>query len=253
TFIDATFALVISLSLKIILNKRSKKFSNEIYNLESILIIFLSFIIVYFSIDLLISAVKITEPEELPVNLAIVTWVSGLLTFFIYLIERRYSWIEIVKTDIVHSKLDIISEILSGFVIIISNSALILIATFLIVIFLIFDVIKEVKEAIYAIIGVKVDSPLRDEIIEVLRSRGINVLNATFRRLGSFLSVNLVIALPSDSSIAKAYEIKKNVKRIIYNNFDNIVAIDFVFVPIKKSKVVSYGKSIKPLLSHTDA
>jgi len=238
TFIDAAFALIVSVSLKIIINKRIKRISNEIYNIESLLILFASFIIVYFSIDLLANSIRNLELEEIPYTLALIPWISGILTLIIYLVERKYKWIGIVRTDMIHSKLDMMSEILTGVVIIVSNPFLTTIATFLIVSFLLVDVIKEVKEALYSIIGITVNSPLKEKVIKILLSRGFSVLDVKFRRLGSFMVVSVVIALPSDIALARAYRIKKEVKRILYR-LENIVIVEVTLVPSRKMKLES--------------
>lgn len=229
-FIDATSAILFSLLLNIIY-RRSNKFPWGLYNLESIAVLFVTIFIVilsFYYIDLIISDIT----YEVPAWLSIIVYSSGILTFVIFILQRRYSWISLVKSDLTHTKLDLFMEIISGSAVIINDYYLTLAVVFAIIGFILADAIRQFKEAIYSLIGVNYNAPFKDRIKVILESLGINLKSIYVRKLGSFYMVHVVISLPPDCKLSNVYKIRKTVKRII-NSFENVAIVDVKVVPEK--------------------
>ncbi|MFP3217711.1 cation transporter [Acidianus sp.] len=243
-FIDATSAILFSLLLNIIY-RRSNKFPWGLYNLESIAILFVTIFIVILSINyinLIINDVN----YEVPAWLSLIIYSSSVLTLVVFILEKRYSWISLVKTDLTHSKLDLFMEIVSGFAIIINEYYLTLVVVFTIIGFILADAIRQFKEAIYSLIGINCDAPFKDRIKIILESLGINLKNIYVRKLGSFYMVYVVISLPPDYKLSNVYKIRKTVKRIV-NSFENVAMVEIRVVPekIKKHKLLITNDATK--------
>ncbi|WP_373468107.1 cation transporter [Acidianus infernus] len=236
-FIDATSAILFSLLLNIIY-RRSNKFPWGLYNLESIAVLFVTIFIVILSINYINNLIISDVNYEVPAWLSSIVYSSSVLTFVVFILEKRYSWISLVKTDLTHSKLDLSMEIVSGFAIIINEYYLTLTVVFTIIGFILADAIRQFKEAIYSLIGVNCDAPFKDRIKTILESLGINIKSIYVRKLGSFYMVYVVISLPPDCKLSNVYKIRKTVKRIV-NSFENVAMIEVRVVPekIKKHKL----------------
>ncbi|WP_054846570.1 hypothetical protein [Sulfuracidifex tepidarius] len=170
------------------------------------------------------------------------------MTLVIYFSERKYSWIGLVRADMAHSKFDVLTEVASGFAIILDNSLVTLIMILVIVGFVILDTARELKEAVMSLIGATLDSPIRDVAIEKMRKSGINVLSASIRKVGSFYSISVVIGLPSNTTLKEAYRIRKKAYRII-NSIDNIALVEVKIIPLRSLKVKE-KKSILRQMKH---
>ncbi|WP_168364242.1 cation transporter [Metallosphaera hakonensis] len=101
---DATVAILLSLVLRV-LNRRSRKFPWGLYNAESLVLMFTSILIAYYSLQALIGSVN-SEPE-VPKWTSIITSVGALISLGTYLTERKYNWLQLARSDIAHSKLDV--------------------------------------------------------------------------------------------------------------------------------------------------
>ncbi|AWR96542.1 cation transporter [Acidianus sulfidivorans JP7] len=240
-FIDATSAILFSILLGVI-NKRSNKFPWGLYNLESISILFASMFIVYLVINYIKSALY-SPLDSGPEWLSLIIYSSSLLSILIYKMEKKYSWINLVKTDMAHSKLDTFIEIFSGSAIIINNSYLTLSIVLIISGFVLFDTIRQFKEAIYSLIGFNYDSPIRERLRIMLESFGLNVKNIYVRKIGSFYSLYVIIGLDPKVTLAESYKIRKIIKRI-GKTFDGVVNVEVKVIP-EKSKKVKYSNNIR--------
>ncbi|BDC18323.1 cation transporter [Acidianus sp. HS-5] len=243
-FIDATSAILFSLLLNIIY-RRSNKFPWGLYNLESISILFVTIFIVILSMYY----INITIYDinyKVPTWLSLIIYSSSVLTLAVLIFERRYSWISLVRTDLTHSKLDLIMEIISGFAIIINEYYLTLAMVITIIGFILADAIRQFKEAIYSLIGVNYDAPFKERIKIILESLSINLKNVYVRKLGSFYMVYVVVSLPPDCKLSDVYRIRKTVKRVV-NSFENVVMVEIKVVPekIKKRSLISTNNATK--------
>ncbi len=243
-FIDSTSAILFSLLLKIIY-RRSNKFPWGLYNLESISILLVTIFIVILSIYYINITIYDID-YEVPAWLSLIIYSSSVLTLAVLVFERRYSWISLVKTDLTHSKLDLVMEIISGFAIIINEYYLTLAMVITIIGFILADTVRQFKEAIYSLIGVNCDAPFKERIKIILESLGINLKNVYVRRLGSFYMVYVVVSLPPDCKLSNVYKIRKTVKRIV-NSFENVAMVEIKVVPekIKKHQLVSTNNATK--------
>lgn len=228
-FIDATSAILFSVLLKIIYRK-SKRFPWGLYNLESLAILMSSAIIVFLSMTYLFQGLNASY--NVPDWLASIIWGSSIITLIVYYLERKYRWIEIVRTDLVHSKLDIFMEIIGGIAILSQNFYFNLAVIISIIGFILADTIRQVKEAILSLIGASCDCPIKDRIHTILKGFGINVSNVYVRRLGSFFMVYVVVTMPSRTELRKVYRIRKKISRIVYS-FDSVALVDVKIVPQK--------------------
>ncbi|WP_157042967.1 cation transporter [Sulfuracidifex metallicus] len=221
-----------------IVYKRSKRFPYGKYNLESLGILLASIIVLFLSLDLIISVVKGTGGSQIPGWLAIFTWLPAIATFFIFLAERKYSWISLVRSDIAHSKLDISTELVSGFMLLLNNYFATLGIVLVIVGFVTLDTARELKEAVLSLMGASIDTPLRKQVVDKVKKLNVKVLSASIRKVGSFYSVSLVIGLPSSMTLKEAYKIRKKVYKIV-NSLDNIANVEIKIVPLRRSVFLS--------------
>ncbi|EZQ01824.1 cation transporter [Candidatus Acidianus copahuensis] len=243
-FIDASSALLFSILLKIIY-RRTHKFPWGLYNLESLAILGISTIIAVFSINFVFSTIK-NVSLDIPSWLSILTMSSGFVTIIVYIIERKFSWISLVKADMSHSKVDFGMELAGTIGIVVDYYWLTVSITVAIVAFIMIDTIRQVKEAIYSIIGVNCNCPVKDRIYTILTSYGFHIKNIYTRKLGSFLMIYIVVGLPSNVKLRDAYKVRKTIKRIV-NSFDGVAIVDIKIVPEKhkyreKESVIDVSK-----------
>jgi len=227
-FVDASTSLLFSITLKVAY-KRNKKYW-ALYNLENLGVLISSAIILFLVIDYIRGVAEISV--KVPYWLSIITWISALITLSIYYFEREYNWISVVKSDMIHSKLDFAMEIISGFAIVSENFLFNLIIILSIVSFIVVDTFRELKEAIMSLIGANYNGSLKDEISKALKKANINVLKIYVRRLGSFYMVYLIIGLPSNVTLRKAYRVRKKASKIAYS-FDPVISVEVKIVPQK--------------------
>jgi divalent metal cation (Fe/Co/Zn/Cd) transporter len=232
---DVTSAILFSLLFRIIYRK-SRRFSYGIYNLESIAVLFTSLIILYLAIDLLINTIyynKNNESLQTPLLAVSIIWISVIVTLIILIFETRYSWISLVKVDIIHSKFDIFTEIISSIAVMSSSYFINLITTLIILTLLFFDIFREIREAFLAIIGAPYNSPIKYKMIKELTNKGLNVMDIKLKRLGSFDSVKAIIGMNPQIPISEAYKIRKLVKRTL-TKFENVALVEVDIIPTKK-------------------
>ncbi len=246
-FIDTFSAFFYSIVLRIIYRK-SKRFPLGKYNLESLGILLASIVVLFLSLNLIIDAIRENQ-SSINSWFALLTWIPAVVTFSIYIAERKYSWIGLVRADIAHSKFDVLTEIASGFAIILDNSLVTLLMILVIVGFVILDTARELKEAIMSLIGATLDSPIRDTVIEKMRKVGINALSTSVRKVGSFYSISVVIGLPSNTTLKEAYRIRKKAYRII-NSIDNIALVEIKVIPLRNLKAKGKRKSTLSQIKH---
>lgn len=248
-FIDATSAVLFSVLLSIVY-KKSSKFPWGLYNLESIAILFATLFIVYLALDYLTTEINDINVSQ-PAWLSVIVYVVAVIFVIIYAIERKYSWIELVKSDLAHIKLDVSMEILSGIAIIISNYYLTLTVIVAMITFIIIDAARQFKEAIYSLVGVNYDSPIKDRMKAILTSLGYDVKNIYVRKIGSFYTLYVIIGLDPSITLKEIYKIRKTIKRI-GSTFDSVVSIDVRVVPSKskKQRLISSINELKAFISN---
>ncbi|ACP34200.1 cation diffusion facilitator family transporter [Sulfolobus islandicus Y.G.57.14] len=239
TLIDFLISLLFYFTL-VKINTRSRRFPWGLYNLESLVILATSIFIVYLSANLILSMFDSSITFSISPWYSIILFASSIYSLALYFVERRYAEIQIVKNDMVHSFLDSIAEVVSGITLIVQNMVLIDVVTLAILTFTLSDVIREIKDSILSILGASIDSPMKFQLINELRSKNIPIINLYLKRCGSFYAVYAYIGLPKDITLEKAYKIKRKTKRII-KKYDNIACIDVILVPlteIKKKKIL---------------
>lgn len=248
-FIDATSVILFSILLNIIY-KRSKKFPWGLYNLESISILFVTIFIVYLAISYLTTEIRDVNIKQ-PTWLSIIVYISSIIFLIVYSIERRYSWISLVKSDLTHAKLDISMEIFSGTTIIVNNYYLTLIVIISMIGFILFDAIRQFKEAIYSLIGVNYNSPIKERIKIILESLGFDIKSIYLRKIGSFYTLYVIIGSDPSLTLGEIYKMRKIVKRI-GGSFDGIVNVEVKVVPekSKKPKTIKNINVLKASLSN---
>ncbi|EWG07514.1 MAG: cation diffusion facilitator family transporter [Candidatus Aramenus sulfurataquae] len=228
-FLDAFGALLYSILLKIVY-RRTKRFPWGLYNLESLAILMTSGVIVFLSIDYLSTVVKANY--EVPAWLSVFAWASSGITLIAYLIERSYSWIGVVRTDLLHSKLDFVMEIISGIAIISENYYFNISVIVVIILFILVDTAREVKESILSLVGASCECPIKERIYEILKGFNIDVSKVYVRRLGSFFMVYVIVRMPENAELRKAYRVRKKVNRLVYS-FDSVAMVEVKIVPKK--------------------
>ncbi|WP_338603904.1 cation transporter [Sulfolobus tengchongensis] len=223
------------------INTKSKRFPWGLYNLESLVVLTASIFVAYLSVNLVVDMFKAPTISDIPIWYSIILFVSSAYSFMIYVIERRYRYISVVRNDMNHSLLDSATEIISGIGLIVQSSLFTNLITIGIVLFTFSDIINQLKDTILSILGASYDSPLKFKLLNELRAKNISVVNLYLRKLGSFYAVYAYIALPKDITLGKAYRIKKKAKRII-SKYDNIVLVDIKLIPLaekKKKKILN--------------
>lgn len=239
TLIDFLMSFIFYFTL-IKINTRSKRFPWGLYNLESLVVLTASIFIVYLSTNLILSMFDNAITLSISPWYSIILFVSSIYSLTLFLIERRYVEIQIVKNDMIHSLLDGVTEVVSGVTLILQNTVLMDTVTLLILAFTLSDVVREIKDSIVSILGASIDSPMKFQLINELRSKNIPIINLYLKKCGSFYAVYTYIGLPKDISLEKAYKIKRKTKRII-KKYDNIAYVDVILVPlteIKKKKIL---------------
>ncbi len=234
-FIDSSSAFFYSIVLKTIY-KRSRRFPAGKYNLESIGILVASIIVLFLSLNLLVNVYRSSIASYSSPWFATLTWISGLATLVIFVMEKRYNWIGLVRADMSHSKLDISIEVVSGFAIILNQHFITLTVVLVIVGFVIFDTARELKEAVMSLVGASLESPIKEAVLKKAMEMGVNVLSTSVRRVGSFYAVSLIIGLPSDMTLREAYSVRKRVYKAI-NSIDSIAIIEIKTVPLSNLKL----------------
>jgi divalent metal cation (Fe/Co/Zn/Cd) transporter len=232
-FIDSSTAFLFSVLLKVIY-RRTKRFPLGLYNLESLAMLMVSALILLLSVSVLLQS--FSREASTPSWLSSLAWAGGLVTLGIYLLERRYNWLQLVRADMLHSKLDVVLEVLSGVGIIVGNYFLTIAIVTTIVGFILVDTAREVKEAILSLVGANCNSPLAERIETILSSYGFNVARVYVRRLGSFYMIHVIVRMPSETPLSKVYKEKKKAERIV-QTFDGVAVIDVRAVPTKVDRL----------------
>ncbi|AWR98915.1 hypothetical protein [Metallosphaera hakonensis] len=101
-----------------------------------------------------------------------------------------------------------------------------------IVVLIMMDVIKVLKDAVLSLIGASCNCELSDRIRIVLEGFNIDVRKIYIRRVGSFYSVYVIVGIPSLTPLIEAYRIRKRIRRIV-KTFDSVVMVDIKMVPKK--------------------
>lgn len=228
-FLDAFSALLYSILLKVVY-RRTRRFPWGLYNLESLAILMSSGVIVFLSVNYISTVIKANY--HVPAWLSLFAWISSGVTLIAFLMERSYGWISVVRTDLLHSKLDFIMEVVSGLAIISENYYFNVSVIIGIILFILVDTAREVKEAILSLVGASCDCPVKERIYEILKGFNIDVSKVYVRRIGSFFMVYVIVRLPEDTELRKAYKIRKKVSRIVYS-FDSVAMVEVRIVPKK--------------------
>lgn len=227
--VDAITILLVALFLRVV-HKRSKRFPMGLYNLENLIVIGSSLLILYYSVDALIQS--LSSKSSVPIWASGLTIANALITGSIYIAERKYSWLLLVKNDIAHAKLDIMMEGVSSAGLVIDNYYVSLGIVIAIVAFILKESLKTMKEAILSLVGANCESEFGERVEAMLRGFGIDVRKVYVRRLGSFYSIYIIFGVPSFTPIIEVYKIKKKIQRIV-STLDNVVMTDIRTVPIK--------------------
>lgn len=227
--VDSLTAFLFSVLLKVVYRK-TKRFPLGLYNLESLSVLMISALVLFLSTSVLVNSFD--QHSVVPLWLSSLAWASGVVTFGIYLAERRYDWLQIVRGDMLHSKLDVILEALSGIGIVLSNYFLTVTIVAVLVGFIVSDTVREVKEAILSLVGANCNCPFVERIETILVSYGFDVARVFVRKLGSFYMVHVIIRMPSDTPLSRAYREKKKAERIV-RTFDGVALVDVRVVPTR--------------------
>ncbi|ABL88072.1 cation diffusion facilitator family transporter [Pyrobaculum islandicum DSM 4184] len=241
-FIDAAIAYVSGFGLYYA-SKRGRSFPWEIYRLESLLTLLSAFVVLGFYTYMLVTSIRF-DSEPTPLWMTTLLLIGGALTYLMYLWERRnYDMLklEILRADALHAKIDAALSIASTIAVVISNMFHLIVAEVIAIIviygYVIYELARLSKEAMYGILGALYRDPvLEEKIREILIELG-KPLVVKIRRAGSFLVVYSLVAVSSDMTVGKLHMLRTRAIKAISRTHPLIVHVDVKIVPRRYKRI----------------
>ncbi|ACB40357.1 cation diffusion facilitator family transporter [Pyrobaculum neutrophilum] len=235
-FMDSAIAYVSGFGLYYA-SRRGRSFPWEIYRLESLLTLLSAFAVLGFYTYLLATSVRLSG-EPTPLWMTTLLLAGGGLTYLMYLWERHnYNTLrlEIIKADALHAKIDTALSAASAAAVVVSNLLHLTVAevaaVFVIYGYVLYELVKLSKEAMYGILGALYKDPdLEEKIKEGLAELGRPVI-VKIRRAGSFLVVYALVAVSPDMTVGRLHALRTRAIRAISKMHPLIVHVDIKIVP----------------------
>lgn len=246
--VDTTLE-VISMIMFYIISKVYKRIRWNIFALESFTILSISLMIFVLYLVLLINTIysyteTSFEPTTLNPYLALVTSVGGILTFMIFIIERRaYQKLrtDILRIDYIHAIMDIAVAIVASLGIVLTAYTRSFVIELTIVLFVLFVAIQTlvnlVKEAIKSILGFEADPQLKLKLISKLselNNENVRIGEVELRKMGTFYVVRINVYLDPRTTIREAHRLRRIINIMCREVLELIYHVDIIFYPRKR-------------------
>ena len=188
------------------------------------------------------------DGEPTPLWMTLLLLAGGVLTYVMYLWERRNYHklkLEILRADALHAKIDTALSLASAVAVVLSNYFHLLIAevaaVFVIYGYVLYEFTRLAKDAAYGTLGALYKDPaLEDKIREAVAELG-RPIDVKIRRAGSFLVVYSLVAVSPDMTVGRLHVLRTKAIKTISKLHPLIVHVDIKFVPRRKE----YKRPIK--------
>lgn len=228
TLFDSVMAALYAVILKVAY-RRSRSFPWGLYNAEGIATILVSIFVMYLVGSAFVGS--LSERYAPPAWTSWVIWASAAMSITIAVLEVRYARLMIVKSDVMHASVDAAIDLAAGGVIAAADASLMPVITGSMLVVVLYAALSTSLTAIKALLGAEVHGVgLRTTIERGLRAMSIRPLRIYVARAGSFYLVQVIIPLPPETTLAKAYGVKKKVAGFILS-LDGVLTADVRVVP----------------------
>jgi len=248
-WITDTALELVSMITFYIISKASRKIKWNIFALEALLVLIISVILFSFYLFMLIDTIKSYaessyEPTTTNPFLALVTMFSGLLTFVMYIIERRaYQRLrtEILKVDTKHALIDLAIAIVASIGIVLTAYSRSFVIELTIVMLILYAALQSLidlsKEAVKSMLGFEVDPNLKLRLISKLSEinrEDIKIGEVELRKMGTFYVAKVNVYLDPKITIGEAHRLRKLINVLSKDVSELIHHVDVLFYPMKK-------------------
>jgi len=225
---DSVTALLYAILIKVAYT-RSKKYTWRLYNVESMATILVSIFVVYLTGSALLESLH--GGPVMPTWTSRLIWVNAAMSAAVATLEARYARLLLVRSDVLHASVDAAVDLIAGGVVVGAYFRLTPLIMAVIFIVTLYNAVSNSLVAVESLLGLEVHaSDLRKSVEAGLRSAGIRPLRVYVARAGSFYLVQAIIALPPETTLAKAYRVKKRAAKII-SSMDSVLIADVRVVP----------------------
>lgn len=225
---DSVMALLYAILIKVAYT-RSKKYTWRLYNVESMATILVSIFVVYLTGSALLESLH--GGPVMPTWTSWLIWVDGAMSAAVATLEARYARLLLVRSDVLHASVDAAVDLIAGGVVVGAYFRLTPLIMAVIFTVTLYNAVSNSLVAAESLLGLEVHaSDLRKSVEAGLRSAGIRPLRVYVARAGSFYLVQAIIALPPETTLAKAYRVKKRAAKII-SSMDSVLIADVRVVP----------------------
>ncbi|ADL18444.1 Cation diffusion facilitator family transporter precursor [Acidilobus saccharovorans 345-15] len=225
---DSLLAVLYAVLLKVAY-RRSRSFPWGLYNAEGIVTILVSIFVVYLVASAF--ADSLAGPQVMPSWTSWILWASAALSASVAIAEVRYMRLLIVKSDLMHASVDTALDLVAGGVISTAYFSLTPVVLGAMMLVVLYNAAESSWTSLQSLLGAEVfGTGLREAIGRGIAAMGLRPLRIYVARAGSFYLVQAIIALPPETTLARAYRIKKRVSRLIAS-FDGVAIADVRVVP----------------------
>lgn len=240
---------IISMTTFYIISKVYKRIRWNVFALESLMILIVILTVFSFYIILLINTINfytetLFEPTTSNPFLALVTTTGGILTFLIYIIERRaYLKLktEVLKVDMTHAIADMIIAAATSLGIILTTLTKNYIIELTVVLLVLFAAIQTlinlVKDSLKSILGFEVDSHLKIMLMSRLSRLDrdkVRIGDVELKKMGTFYVAKIEVYLDPNVTIGEAHKLRKIINIICREVSELIYHVDVIFYPKKR-------------------
>lgn len=228
TLFDSVTALLYAVLLKVAYT-RSRKYTWRLYDVESMATILVSVFVIYLTGSALLESLH--GGPVMPTWTSWLIWVNAAMSAAVATLEARYARLLLVRSDVLHASVDAAVDLIAGGVVVGAYFRLTPLIMAMIFAVTLYNAVSNSLLAAESLLGLEVHaSDLRKSVEAELRSAGIRPLRVYVARAGSFYLVQAIIALPPETTLAKAYRVKKRAAKII-SSMDSVLIADVRVVP----------------------
>lgn len=225
---DSLLAVLYAVLLRVAY-RRSRSFPWGLYNAEGIVTILVSIFVVYLVASAF--AGSLAGPKVMPSWTSWIFWASAALSASVAIADARYVRLLIVKSDLMHASVDAALDVVAGGVVSVAYFNLTPVVLGAMMLVVVYSAAESSWTSLQSLLGAEVfGTGLREAIGRGITSMGLKPLRIYVARAGSFYLVQAIIALPPETTLARAYRVKKKVARLIAS-FDGVAIADVRVVP----------------------
>lgn len=225
---DSLLAALYAVLLKVAY-RRSRSFPWGLYNAEGIVTILVSIFVVYLVLNAFLGS--LSGQSMPPTWTAAIMWLSAAMSGVTAALEVRYARLLIVKSDVAHALVDMSLDLVAGGVIWVADSRVVTLVLLMMLAVVMYNAVGNSYTAVEALLGAEVfGTGIRERVVKGLTSMGLQPLRVYVARAGSFYLVQAIIALPPETTLAKAYRVKKRASSYI-RSLDGVAIADVRVIP----------------------